>query len=196
MGEVKCYGFHIGADESITRRYELSADLKALQEDKKTSYVGITPTMYGQCLLFRDREKRNEYLMKFRGKYQSIHKEKREIFVDEKYLVEDYKPTVEEMAQGDSGFVDFMNEFREDVKKELKKELSEECERLKAECQLLKEERNNAIVERNKIQYVLDMRNEQIEANRAIFEAEKAKLNKTILSLEADLKRMERENLF
>lgn len=196
MSEVKCYGFHIGTDETITRRFEVMADLKALQNDKKSTYVGITPTVYGQCLLFRDREKRNEYLMKFRGKYQSIHKEKREIFVDEKYLASDYKPTVEEFAQGDSVFVDFMNEFREDVKKELKKELSEECDRLKAENQKLKAERNEAIAERNKYQTMADYRQEVIEAERKLHSEQIEKLNKKILALESDLVRMEKQNMF
>lgn len=189
MAEIECFGFSISTNESIRRRYELIHDIKGLK-----GFLGITPTEFGQVLLFDSRANRNVALIKFRSIYQTVRKENRTAYVDEKYLSKDYKFSVDDF--GDPEFSKLMKEIESHAYDKAKAEYDKKLEEYKKEIQILKEERNDVIVERNKLQMVAENKSLQLEAERNLWNKKEKNYDKKILGLEADLRRMEKQNLY
>ena len=196
MAEIKTYGFRISTDECMRRRNELIYDV-----NKVEGFLAFAPDPngFGQVLLFDTIKNRNAAMRYFKGLYNTVTKIPVEIYVDDKYLTKEGKATTEEIL-GDDEFGKMIQELLSNEKKQ-----GIEEGRKMAEAELV--EKNNLIGELKGKVVELERDNSGMlarinaltdakESLVAGYEKKVKELNKEILRLEADLKRMERVNLY
>lgn len=185
MLERKCYGFYISTNEAVHRRNEIVHDVKKLK-----GFLGICPQFFGQVFIMDTKENRDKGYEIFKEIYQSVKKCKREMYVDEKYLTgqqssfEDVDPVLQELLDD---IEDKAEEKALEAFRIREKVLMNDVKKIKTEL-------DKEIRENENLRFQIKSLKEKNEMINKIHSKEMQRITKEMMALEAEMKRMEKEN--
>lgn len=185
MSERKCYGFYISTNEALHRREEIVHDVNKLK-----GFLGICPQFFGQIFIIDTKENRDKGYEIFKEIYQSVKKCKREILVDEKYLT-GQQSSFEDV---DPVFQELLDEIEEKAEEKAVEAFRIREKALMNDVRKIKAELDKEINENDNLRFQIKSLKEKNEMINKIHSKEMQKITKEIKALEAEMKRMEREN--
>lgn len=181
MAEVKLYALKISTTETIKKRNTITVVLKKLK-----GFKCVNPDIKWQNLLFDTAENRDNAFKVLKKDFETCVIENRPAYVDSRYLTGEKKDVYSEMTE----------EIKAKLRVEVYEEVEEKVATISNENQKLKQDITILKQEKETYKSVADQLKADKEKLIKHYENEKKKLLKEIKSLESDIRRMEKANMF